>query len=129
MTTAPDGRLVFTWYDNNVDELASVIASTIEIYNHNDALVTLNDGKLTPVNMSDFHELVSKHLCGVRVVANGGKYKREYFSYEFAPSPHPGPRTAAMGPQYWSDSKEPSMKDLSEIYGSKLLKLVPKVVS
>jgi hypothetical protein len=127
MNTAPDGRRVFLWHGNNIDELTDVIASTIEIYNHNDGLVTLDQGKLAPVNMADFKQLIDQHICGVRVVAHGNGYKKEFFSYEFAPVPHPGPRTAAQGPQLWSDSKEPDMKVLAEIYGQKLLKLIPKV--
>jgi hypothetical protein len=128
MSTAPDGRKIFVWHGNNIDELTDVIASTIEIYNHNDGLVTLDQGKLAPVNMTDFKQLIDKHICGVRVVAHGnGGYKKEYFSYPFNPTPPPGPRTAAMGLQRWEDSKEPDNKVLSEIYRQKLLKLVPKV--
>jgi hypothetical protein len=71
--------------------------------------------------------LINKSVCGVRVTNSGNEYKKQYFSYAFAPTPHPGPRTAAMGPQRWADSKEPDAKVLAEIYGSKLLKLLPRV--
>jgi hypothetical protein len=128
-STAPDGRHVFTWHDQNVDELANVIASTIEVYAHNDGLVTLKDGKLIPLNLTDFHALVSQHICGVRVVNNGKGWVKEYTTFQFAHTPHPGPRTAAMGLARWEDSREPDAKILAEIYSSKILKLVPKVVS
>lgn len=119
-----DRRVVFNWRGNlDIDRLADVIAENIEIYAHNEGLVTLDsNGKLKQISMTDFRELVSRHICGLRVTANGsGGYRREFFTYEFPLLPHPGPRTAEMGLQKWSDSKEPDNKVLTEIYSTKLL--------
>jgi len=97
--TAPDGRHVHIWHDNNIDELTAAIASTIEVYNHNGVLATLNGtGQLIPISMTDFKRLIDESVCGIRVVANGsGGYKKEYFTYRFPHIPHPGPPTAAQG--------------------------------
>ena len=47
-STAPDGRALFVWHDQNIDDLTAAIAANVEIFNHNGALVTLNQGKLAP---------------------------------------------------------------------------------
>jgi hypothetical protein len=126
--TSTDKRVVFVWRGaGDADRLAETIAASIEIYAHNEGLVVLEGDKLKPVNMSDFHNLVSQHICGLRIVSHGNGYKRERFAYQFPAKPHPGPPTAATGPARWTDSTEPDMKVLSEIYGQKLLKLLPRV--
>src|SRR5262249_21262023 len=99
MTTAPDGRHVHIWHDNNIDELTAAIASNIELYNFNEALAVLDDSKLVPISLTGFHGLITKHICTVKITANGkGGYKKEFVPFAFPHIPHPGAPTAATGP-------------------------------
>jgi hypothetical protein len=54
----------------------------------------------TVVNFASLKSLITKHLCGVRVVQRDGRWEREYFSYEFPPPPRLDPRFGeGRGPQ------------------------------
>jgi hypothetical protein len=60
-------------------------------------------------------------------VKNDVGWKREFFTFEFATAPNPGPRTAAMGLPVASRSTGPDDKVLRAIY-DELPPLLPKVV-
>src|SRR5262249_21321567 len=122
--TDTDTRAVFVWRGaSDVDRLAETVAANIEIYAHNEGLVVLEGEKLKPIGMTEFLDLISQHICGLRIVSQGNGYKRERFTYSFPHRPHPGPPSAAMGLPRSEDIREPDMKVLAELYGQKVLKL------
>src|SRR5262245_44096381 len=121
---ADDGRVIFHWR-GNTEELADVVAANVEIYNDGGNIVALDGtGALLSVNRAGLHARISEAICGVRLVKNGTGYQREYFSYQFAPTPHPGP---PQPNQPVKTNSEPNDKVLDDIYRSLLLTRLPKV--
>jgi hypothetical protein len=112
----------------DIAALADAIAAAVELYNHGGGLVRLDgNGKLVNVNLDALRELIGKHICAVRAVPNGTGWRKEYFSYAFAPA-------ARLGPPRWEDHRrqpdlavEPDDKALRQIYTDELLWRIPRV--
>jgi hypothetical protein len=127
------GRRVFHWVgmDRNADvaALTAAVAETIPgLCSRDNSIARLTeDGSLEYVTLVGLRELIGKSLCGCRIVPNGSKFQREFYTFEFAPVPNPGPRTAAMGLQHAVRSDGPDDKVLREIF-ERLPMLLPRVV-
>ena len=113
--------------ENDTSEFAdAIVAAVPELYTRDGVLVQLVEGQLIGVNFASLKSLITKHLCGVRVVQRDGRWEREYFSYEFPPPPRPDPRFG--GPQE-PRSHEPDSAVLDEIYCGELAVRLPRVKS
>jgi hypothetical protein len=128
---APDGRRLHHWRgkDRQVDiaTLADAIAATGELFNHNETLVQLDgNGKLINVNLAALRELVCKRICGVRVVVSNGVGRKEFYSYEFAPTVRPGPPRWEDRRQQPGPTTGPDDKALMQIYKDELLWRIPR---
>jgi hypothetical protein len=128
-----NGRRLHHWRgrpggkENDTSEFAdAIVAAVPELYIRDGVLVQLVDGQLTVVNFASLKSLITKHLCGVRVVQREGRWEREYFSYEFPPPPRPDPRFG--GPQE-PRSHEPDSTVLDQIYCIELAVRLPRVKS
>jgi hypothetical protein len=125
-----DGRRIHHWRGRDrttdVARLADAIATAIELYNHDGALVRLgDDGQLINVNRADLHELISRHICGIKITSHNGILKKEYFTYEFAP---PRRHDATLsGPRPPPDNSLPDANVLDELYRHELVWRLPKV--
>ena len=105
------GRPGHAGKENDTSEFADAIVVAVpELYTRDGVLVQLVEGQLIGVNFASLKSLITKHLCGVRVVQRDGRWEREYFSYEFPP---PTPRFG--GPQE-PRSHEPDSTVLDQIY-------------
>jgi hypothetical protein len=81
------GRPGHAGKENDTSEFAdAIVAAVPELYTRDGVLVQLVEGQLIGVNFASLKSLITKHLCGIRVVQRDGRWEREYFSYEF-PSP------------------------------------------
>jgi hypothetical protein len=127
---APDGRFVFHWRGKDrkqeTSDLAEAIIAAVDgLCNHSGAIARLNgNGDLDAINLAAFHELISKNLCGVRVVPNGSGWQREYFSYKFDPPPLPD---MAHGGRRVPDNSLPDANVLDVIFRTELVWRLPKV--
>ena len=127
------GRRVFHWVgiDRNADvaALTAAVAETVPgLANRDGSIARLNeDGSLDQINLPTLRDLVSKSLCGLRIVPNGTGWKREFYSFDFAPTPNPGPRTAEMGLRTATRSDGPDAAVLRQVYDSLPARL-PRVV-
>jgi hypothetical protein len=132
MNDAPDGRLVHHWRgrdrQQDINALADAIASATELFNHNGTLVRLDGGELVPVNFADFRARVGQRICSLRLMRKGTQWRKEYYSFDFAPVPPSGPRTNAMGLQRTTTMTEPDDKVLRQIYTEELLWRLPRVI-
>jgi hypothetical protein len=112
----------------DIAALADAVAATGELFDHGGAIVRLDDnGQLVNINRNDLHELITRHICGVRVVKNGSGWEREYYSYRFAQLPHPGPPRAEDHDKPEAVTHEPDSTVLDDIYRHELLERLPKV--
>jgi hypothetical protein len=130
-----NGRRLHHWRgrpggkENDTSEFAdAIVAAVPELYIRDGVLVQLVEGQLIVVNFASLKSLITKHLCGVRVVQRDGQWEREYFSYEFPPPPRPDPRFGGgRGPQ--DRSHEPDSTVLDQIYCVELAVRLPRVKS
>jgi hypothetical protein len=126
-------RRVFHWVgvDRNADAaaLAAAVAETIPgLADRNGSIARLTeDGSLEYVTLAALRELIGKSLCGCRIVPNGSKFQREFFTFDFAQTPNPGPRTAAMGLQKATRSNGPDDAVLRQVYEA-LPTMLPRVI-
>jgi hypothetical protein len=135
MNDRPIGRRVFHWCGQNKDaDIAALTAAAAEtipgLCERSGSIAKLTEnGELEHVNLDRFRQLISQSLCGMRVVRgdNGTGWKREFYTFEFAPVPNPGPRTAAMGLQHAVRSDGPDDKVLREIF-ERLPTMLPRVI-
>jgi hypothetical protein len=123
MKEAPDGRRIHHWAgsrDRQEDVLAltATVAEAVEGLANFDGSPALLDeaGGLSPLNLAAFRELIDKNVCGVRIVNRNGKWQREFYSFEFAPTPRPSPPTQQSGPPQKARSTGPDDKALRQIY-------------
>jgi hypothetical protein len=127
------GRRVFHWVgiDRNADvaALTAAVAETVPgLCERSGSVARLTEnGELEHVNLDRLRQLIGQSLCGVRVVPNGSKFQRDFFTFEFAPVSNPGPRTAAMGLQRATRSDGPDEGVLREIL-QRLPQLLPRVI-
>jgi hypothetical protein len=84
-------------------------------------------GELEAVPLARLYSLIEQHLCGLRIVKNGAGYAREFYTFDFAPTPNPGPRTKEMGLPTATRSAGPDAQVLREIYDA-LPPRLPKVI-
>jgi hypothetical protein len=134
MTDELGSRRVHHWVGRDraadIAALADAIAVTVPgLCNHGGGIAQLdpNTGQLLSVNLANFRELIGQHLCGERVVPNGSGWKREYFAYQFAPAPRPGPPTQESGLPQQARTTGPDDKVLRQIYLEEVVQLVPRV--
>jgi hypothetical protein len=131
-TTADQAAGFFTGGQNrdaDIAALAAAVAETVPgLADRNGSIARLTeDGELIHVNLPMLRELISQSLCGMRIVPNGSKFQREFFTFEFAQTPNPGPRTAAMGLQKATRSDGPDDAVLRQVYDM-LPTLLPRVI-
>jgi hypothetical protein len=112
----------------DINELADAIAATGELFNHDGSLVQLDvKGALVPIGRDALHRLIDQHIAAVRVVKNGTGWRKEYFTYSFAPRPRSGPPTMANPNPDAGAGREPDDKALDEIYRRELPWRLPRV--
>src|SRR5271156_5597884 len=113
--------------ENDTSEFAdAIVAAVPELYTRDGVLVQFVEGQLIGVNFASLKSLITKHLCGVRVVQRDGRWEREYSSYEFPPPTRPDPRFG--GPQD-PRSHDPDSTVLDQIYCVELAVRLPRVKS
>ena len=90
MTAPEDRKKVFTWRGKDDDErrLTELIADVCaaEIFDVNGSLTWFTEGRTIPITAPVLHEIISKHITGVRLT-NRGKFGLavEFFSFDFRP--------------------------------------------
>jgi hypothetical protein len=133
---ADDGRTIFHWRGSDLAEdtnrLADAIAESVKLFNHDGALVRLDDGRLVPVNRAALRDLITQHICAVRLIERDGIWCEDYFTYAFEPQPRPDPMLAGrnLPPQPPpSRSLGPDDKVLMQLHQHELPKRVPEVLT
>jgi hypothetical protein len=127
------GRRVFHWAGQNRDAditaLTAAVAETVPgLCERSGSVAKLTEGgELEHVNLDRCRQLIGQSICGMRIVPNGSKFQREFYTFEFAPVPNPGPRTAAMGLRRATRSDGPDEGVLREIL-QRLPMLLPRVI-
>ena len=114
--------------DKDIAALADKLAEVVDnLFNHDGALVQLDPtGKLLPVNRAALHDIITKHIAAVRVVNRDGVWRKEFFSYAFAPKPRFGPPTVANPRADKDTGHEPDLEVLDQLFRHELLWRVPK---
>ena len=83
------GRHPFVWRGINPDDdtarLTEAIAAKAitKLFNVDGGLVLFSEGKVMPATRPVLHEITTKNIAGVRLVAHGDTLKVEYFSFGF----------------------------------------------
>ena len=113
----------------DINELANAVAATGQLFDNGGAIVRLGgDGQLVNVNRDGLREFIGQHIAAVRVVKNGSGWRKEYYTYGFAPRPRPAsPTMANPNPGAGTVLHEPDDKALDEIYRHELLWRLPRV--
>jgi hypothetical protein len=127
------GRRIFHWCGHDrasdTNAMTAAVAETIPgLCCRGEQIARLNeDGSLDSINLPGLQELINQHLCSLRIVRNGTGYERQFFTFQFALTPNPGPRTAAMGLPTATRSDGPDAQVLREVY-DQLPARLPRVV-
>jgi hypothetical protein len=88
-STQLNGRQIFVWRgldpDDDTNRLIEAIAekAITRLFNLDGGLVLFSDGQTIPVTRVILHEIITKIIAGVRLVAHAGTLKLEYFSFDF----------------------------------------------
>jgi hypothetical protein len=131
---APDGRLVHHWRGTDrktdIEALAdAIVAAVPDLFVGREGGIVQHDkgGGSNPINWQRYRALIDQHVCGVRLVPNGGAgWQKEYFTYAFDPPPGPDWKHGGRRPS--PNREEPDNAVLDQIYRELLAPRLPRAV-
>ena len=111
--------------EKDTASLADTIAAVGHLYNRAGSLALhTEDGGLVNLHRNAFQQYINQNVAYTKLVPRNGKWRPEFFTYEFAQKPHYNPSDYRGAPEPPRD--QPDLTVLDELM-PEVLKRVPRV--